>query len=733
MRKSLIFTALVSIVILAVGVTAQTVRAQRVLDSLTLVVIDRSSITSGDMNDQLVNTFLGLLADLKDGEPIAFAFADNEAKIYGPVESNAAGFAKLQSEVRAAVGSGSASEPVNLASCLSSIYEYMSSARVRKGADVYLVSASPEYAVSDETSTDIDAALAPIIERGWRVYTVTTPGASDALASALDGISLDTRGESFSLSIPDGIEDFVDRSLRMESRGALTAISQADMSVNPVFEVDLDIVPSTRWANIMFVREDPETSFRITNPSGEESSMGDRASSSVIELPNLVIWRVTEPVQGNWKAEVRGDSGVVSANLHTINRYTVELQYLGAVPIDHPETLIVAAVLDKGELVSPDATVTAKITDPSGDSIVHELNDAGLEGDSIPQDGHFSLTIPPVKSEGRYDVELRLSWPDVEHSIISQAEFEAQHFPTIEVREETVAGLEPGVTEKIASLFVNIKGQPYTVPKDELLISVSGSDDTQAGEVTVIPHEIVTLGKAYGYDVYYRPPSESRATVLFGLNTEYAGRHYIYSTDATVVSSVPAPPAPPAQVSVPAKAEESQPAPAVAPPPQPAPTAVPPQVEPPADEGSGIPIQAVIIALAVIAIAILGVALYWLTRPTPFGYLYSEEGELLVDFPIIRRAPMDSLMKRSRIDGEELDLPGFGGVSFVFESDTITMVSTEVLPNTVRVNNQPVTDTMPIHDDSVIGASGRLYFFRYIPETETDGSPEAGIVAESSE
>ena len=54
-------------------------------------------------------------------------------------------------------------------------------------------------------------------------------------------------------------------------------------------------------------------------------------------------------------------------------------------------------------------------------------------------------------------------------------------------------------------------------------------------------------------------------------------------------------------------------------------------------------------------------------------------------------------MKRSRIDGDEIELPGFGGVSFVFGSDTVTMVSVQVLPNTVRVNNQPVTDTMTIH------------------------------------
>ena len=497
------------------------------------------------------------------------------------------------------------------------------------------------------------------------------------------------------------------------------------MSDNSVFEVDLSIVPSTSWADILFVREDPATSFRITNPNGEESSVGDRASSSVIELPNLVIWRVSDPVQGNWKAEVRGDSGVVSANLHTTNRYTVELQDMGAARINDPETLIVAAALDRGELVSPDAMVTAKITDPSGDSIIHELNDAGLKGDSIPRDGYFSLTIPPVKSEGEYEVELRMSWPDVAHSVVSTSEFEAQHFPTIDVTQHMVDGLEPSVTHKIASLFININGQPYTVSEEELQVSVSASDDTPSGAITLIPHELVTVGKAYEYDVYYRPPSESRATVLFGMDVGYAGRQHIYSTDSIVVSSIPAPEpqpaAPPAQVAAPAP----QPAPTAAPPAQPAPQQT--------DEGLSIPMSAVIIVVAIIGIAILVAILYWLTRPTPFGYLYSETGELVMDFSSVTRKPIDNLMKRSKIDGEELDIPGFGGVSFMFGSDKATMISIEVLPNTVRVNNQPVTESMTIHDNSMIGASGRLYFFRYLSDTEAAEANVDAVSADSPE
>ncbi len=726
MKKSLIFTVLATVALLALGsVSSRTAEAQQSFDKLTVVAIDRYSISSGDANDQLVNTFLGLLCNLKEGEPVVFVFTDDLSDTYGPLYGNADDSAELRSQVSAAVGSGSASAPVDLASSLTSIYNYMTSVHTQDEASIYLVTASEDYTVSDQMSADIATALDPIVARGWNVFAATAPGTNGALVSDLNKVSVNSGGESFALTMPEGIEEFMDRSLRMKSKGALNHIGQANLSDNPVFEVDLDIVPSTRWANVVFVREDPRTSFRITNPDGLESSYGDRTSSSVIEFPHMVIWQVTDPAQGSWKAEARGGGGVVSANLHLINRYTVELQDMGAVPVDHPETLIVAAVLDRGELVSPDATVEARVTGPSGDSIVHELNDGGVEGDSIPLDGYFSLTLPPLAEEGRYDVELRLSWPDVDHSIVSLAQFEAQHFPTIEVTPNMVEGLKPGVTENIASVFVNINGQPYTALADEVTVWVSGGDDTPAGEVTKIPHEMVTLGKAYGFDIYYTPPAEIRSSVIFGLNIEYAGRHYIYSTDSMVVSSLPVSASAgqsPAPVTAPIPAPAAAAAPAPAPPTAP-PVAPPPQAED--SQAASIPMEAIIVALAAIGIAALGVILYWLTRPTPFGYMYTEEGELLVDFAEMARRPADSIMKRSRIDGDEIELPGFGGVSFVFGSDTVTMVSVQVLPNTVRVNNQPVTDTMTIHDNSLIGASGRIYFFRYI---SPQSAPESGNV-----
>ncbi len=720
MRTSLKLTVLAAVILAALSVTAQGIRAQQAPDRLTIVVIDRYAISPGDANSRLVNTFLGLVASLEEGETLAFAFLDDLDTLYGPLQTAADGFAELQARVQNELGSGSASAPIDLPASLATIHRYISVMNV-DDVSLYLVSASPEYTASDRTPAEIDAALAPIIQAGWNVFTVTTPGTNEALTSHLSGISLDTAGESFTLTLPDGFEKLADRALRIEGRGALSHVGRANLSNDPVFEVDLDIVPSTSRAKVLFIREDPQTSFRITNPQGVEASDGDRTASSITEFPHLVIWEVTDPVSGRWHAEVRDGSGVVSANLHMVNRFSIELQDLGAVPVGYPETLIVAAVLDKGQPVSPDdATFTVRITDPAGGSIVHELNDAALQGDAVSADGYFSATLPPVNSEGTYQVELRLSWTGLSHSLTSLAEFEAQNFPTIEVMPDAVEGLEQGEPAKVASVFININGQPFTALIEELTVSVSENNGAPAGEITKIPQEMITQGKAHAFDIYFTPNSQTRSTLVFGLDVEYAGRRYIYSTDSLGVSSLPLP----AQAPTPPTAAVSQ-TPAPAPTAPPAPTAVPPPTttEQPEESSMSIPIEAIIIALAVVGIAILGLILYWLTRPTPFGYMYAEEGPMLVDFAALTRRPLDKLMKRSRVDGDEIGVPGFEGVSFVFGPESVTMVSIRILPNTVRVNNQPVTDTMLIHDNSLIGAAGRLYIFRYLSQPH-DENPE---------
>ena len=724
MRKHLTFIVLGLAILLALGIQSQEARAQQTSDRVVFVAVDRDAIGGDEANARLVETFLGLLASMEEGESFSFAFMDDLDAVHGPLETDADGFANLYAEFVSGLAVEPESRSADLASTLSAVHEYMSGLYVGSESSVYLVTGSREYESGDADTDALDDALIAISQEGWSVFNVLTPGADADLSDALDMISRETGGESFELTIPEGLEQFADRILRLGGRGALSPIGSMDLAEQPpVFEVDVDVLPGTSEVSVVFLREDPVTSFRLMNPDGVEVevSSGDRAASSITELPHAVIWKISDPVSGRWSAEVQGEEGLLSANLHSVNRFSLELHDTGAAPVGETLTLI-ASVSDDGKVTSLDgAVVTAGVTAPDGSFIERELKDDGQQGDSVASDGFYSYTIAPITQEGAHEVELRLSWPGIPHSITTLASFEARNFPTIEVTPHMVEGIAPNSSEKVASLFVNIGGQPYSVSQDdELIVSVSANQG-QAGEVILIPHEVTAEGKAYAFDVYYTPTGESLATLIFGLEMEYAGRSFAYTTDSLVASSIP----------LPVPAPTPAPAPTVAPAPTavPAPTPVPPPAPQPEEEatGGGVPIVAVYVILAVIGIGVLGTLIYWLTRPTPFGYMYTEDGQAVVDFASLERTTVNKMMRRDQVHGSETGLPGFQGVSFAFSSNAVSIVSIEVLPNTVRVNNQPVTDSMPLHDNSLVGAAGTLYTFRYL---EIEPAPEPENAAE---
>ena len=132
--------------------------------------------------------------------------------------------------------------------------------------------------------------------------------------------------------------------------------------------------------------------------------------------------------------------------------------------------------------------------------------------------------------------------------------------------------------------------------------------------------------------------------------------------------------------------------------------------------------MALVIALAVLGGMILALVLYrlvyWLTRTTPFGYLYNDRGQLVVDFSKLRRKSVDDLRSRDKIPGRELGVPGLENVTFAFDG-TDVYLSGDQTPGeavrSIRINNQPLVEKMQIHDNTWIGAAGRLYSFLLNP------------------
>ena len=123
--------------------------------------------------------------------------------------------------------------------------------------------------------------------------------------------------------------------------------------------------------------------------------------------------------------------------------------------------------------------------------------------------------------------------------------------------------------------------------------------------------------------------------------------------------------------------------------------------------------------LGSLAVVIVGVvAAFFMTRPSPFGYLYTDEDDEVVDFSKVKRRPMLQFFYKSLIRGSELNVPGLEGLVFHFMRDRVNVRSFDDRPS-VRVNNQPLIDSATINDKAWIGAGGRLYTFLSAPKPAT--------------
>ena len=672
--------------------------AQERSDKLTLFILDRQSISSDQSTIDLVNSLLGLMFQLKEGQPFAIMFGDDLSEVYGPLDTGAEDFTEMRRSIEEKLASPPPGEPLNLVSALAEMYNHLNGLFVSPETTIYFITGDTSGTDAAAKINEAGPVLGLIGEAGWSVSNVTTPETDPGLKAVLSEIARRTSGESFELSIPHGLEEIANRTLIREGKGPLQPMGDTTLSPDSIFGTDLDVVPGTGELNMIFFREDDVTSFTLKNPSGTEASSGDMKSSSTIELPNVVMLRLVEPTPGRWSLEVRGDGGLLSASRYSINRYRIELQMYGATPVGVPVN-VVASVTDDGSLVSVDAGLLARITDPNGTSVLYDLNDEGTGGDAIAGDGYYSATLPSLTVDGTYSVEMQIQWPEIAHTITTLSSFDARLFPEMTFVPEPVDLLDVGAQTKIGEISVNVGSQPFAVSTEDLSVSVA-TNQGDPGNVEIIPQRLISEGRAFEFDVFYTAMSESMTTMVISMDVDYAGRQFSRSIEPIIVSSIP----------------PAQPLPTPRPPatPAPAPTTAPPPTVKPVEETTGAPVIVASVILALLGAAVIALLVNWLTRTPPFGTIYTERGNLVVRFTGIERPPMKNLLTRNIVPGEELAVQGFDGILFRFGRDSVTIEPTEEISSTtVRLNNQPITELTELHDGSWIGAMGRLYLFSF--------------------
>jgi hypothetical protein len=675
------------------AVTGQAALASASTDkSLFVVLVDRAALAGSQNNADLTESFVGLLSNLRDGQNVAFMTADNPTEILGPAP---AGSPEFKNHYRAIVNSISTSDEAanaDLVTALGHAFELFDFQRASGGSTLYLVTGGESEGAQGARSESLTVMVNKFKNRQWPIVGVGVPGSSELAQEFLGRASSESGGDLFMLSVPEGFKAVSNSILQKEAKGTLAELGQGAPASSDVLTSILDIAPGTLEATLIFFKHGPDGSLRLRNPSGLEASEGDRTLSSVIETPYIVMWKLVNPALGEWTVDISGTEGEVSTWHYTANRFSVNLITPDSIPFDQPVELSAYIADGQNKAMLEGVEVRARVTDPSGSTFVHRLNDEGRLGDSTGGDGFYSQTITPLGTEGSYSVALELYWPEYDHYITSQETLSARAFPTVDVEMLKTEGLKPGERVKVATAEVNIKGQAYTIPTNAFSVDVT-SNLEEAGKLEVIPQRLVNAGQAWAFDIFYTPVKEDRHSLIFRLDMNYAGRKYSYHSDTFVMSSVlPEPPPEPAVVAAP------EPPPAL----PPAPAPVPEQALPMG-----------LLAIPAVAVAVLLIGfIYMMSKTRPYGYLYNDRGELLVDFSTLKRRAMAVLFSKNAVKGKELGLNELNGVSFNFAKGRVEVRSERTEP-TVRINNQPLVagDQTTLYDHSWIGTQGKLFSF----------------------
>jgi hypothetical protein len=673
------------------GVTGQVVYGAEPQDQLIVVLLDRHAIVESQNNRDLTESFLGLLSMLRDGEQIILATADDGA-MRGPEIAGSAEYKLIHRNTLIKLANSSGAPEADMVDALATNFEMLDIEQAAPGSTVYVVTGGESEEPLGETSERLSVVLQRFEAKGWPVVGVSLPGSSPYASELFSLISSETGDKIFPLSVPDGFKAFADNILSADAKGQLAQLGQGTLAPNEILSSTLDIAPATIETTMIFFKERSTGSLRLKNPSGFEASQGDRALSQVIETPFIVMWKLVEPVPGQWSVDMHGVEGQISAWHYSANKLGLEFLTPAAIPLGQTVPLVAYITDGRERVTMTDVEVRARVSGPNGSTITYSLNDNGEFGDSIAGDGFYSTSITPLAAEGDYNVDLELFWPQFNNFITSQKTFTTQPFPSISMEVMDTGVLEIGERTKVATAEVHVNGQPFAIPLEQLTASLTTNVE-DSGNIEVVPQKLINQGRAWAFDVFYTATGQDQHTILMRLDMDYAGREYQFSTETLVLSSLipPVPPEPFVQITQ-----------APAPPPVPL-------------LGPTMPREFLAIP-AVLVMALIAFGVYIITRTRPYGYLYNDRGELLVNFKTMPRKFAPTFMSRDKVEGNELGVGELGGVSFSFSRRKVDIRSSRTDPS-VRINNRPLVEGEEaiLHNETWIGTQGKLFSFLLSP------------------
>ena len=651
---------------------------------MTVIVVDGSALRQNENQIDIVRTLIAMMSSVGADREVAFIDTERPSIVIGPTSLGAADFGEAIASIDAELTSGN--------NAISDIFEGLVQANTLIGLERPALGSNVILITSDSSNENISSAYKRVIplvdqlvDQSNDFHVITVGSTSDLTKEFANGLVSRSGGQYFAIQNAGDIEKAVMRLVSDVANTNLEELNSSGLTLNDMVSVSVDVLPETKNLQFFIYLEKASGSIRLTNPDGLDSRLID--GSYTVESPYIHSIKIEDPMPGTWSLDANSVDGRFAVWSTSQNELRLTINNSGPIPLNEPSSLVVFASRGSNLIKIEDGEIYAYVTTPEGQTLAYTLNDSGLDSDTVPGDGYFSGSVGPFNSTGMHDITLELSWNEIEYVLTSDASIDVQHFPSLEVNTMHEGDLNVNERTHVATINVNVDGQPYPVSHDSIAWDLSSGDSTQ-GQLEVQSKTASAEAVDWIYDVFLTVDSPGQRTVSFALQLEYGGQSYIYTATPLYVSSINQP-------EVYNVADENS------------------RLDQRVNESLGttqaFPWWVIVFPIS-LGIAIISMLINWRIQTRPKGFLFNDRDERVIDFANLKRGFFNNFLFKNKISGKELGMVGLEEVTFKFTKDKICINSNKPSAS-VRVDNKPLSKQTELFDKTWIGVGGKLYSF----------------------
>ena len=367
--------------------------------------------------------------------------------------------------------------------------------------------------------------------------------------------------------------------------------------------------------------------------------------------------------------------------------YNIELVSKGPFPTKNSIQLVTNMVKSNDRMISNDAYVELIFDN----KVSYEMNDKGNKGDAVPGDGYYSMILPDVLLPGEYDVNIKFSWPNFGSSISDSTKISFENFPEIKTDVINSTELSLNTNTSIAIIEILLEGEKYYINKDDIKWAFSSDQETL--DITIKPINPIQDGRASKFEIMLSTMDYGKASIVFRLDSTYKNKKFVMYSDTVVIKTVSKPIEEPVTEIV--KEGNSV-----------------EKIQEKIETQSNFMIT-IFIIVAVLVILLIIISLYALVaysmKVDTRGYIFDDKNNLLFDINSIKRNLLNKIFQRNQIKGLDFKDDLFKGLEFRFMEGYVILINRS--NQSVRVNNQPLSESVEIFGKAWIGIQGKLVLY----------------------